>query len=39
MEVALFTGAWIEISPRFALSNFEAVALFTGAWIEMQIFA
>jgi len=33
--VALFTGAWIEISPSALVSTPVNVALFTGAWIEM----
>ena len=34
-QVALFTGAWIEISCFHAGILFFFVALFTGAWIEM----
>ena len=35
--VALFTRAWIEISPAMASSDTVTVALFTRAWIEMLI--
>ena len=35
-NVALFTRAWIEISPATASADTVTVALFTRAWIEMQ---
>ena len=34
--VALFTRAWIEISPNIPARNIKIVALFTRAWIEME---
>jgi len=34
-DVALFTGAWIEIKPMPYRVPSVSVALFTGAWIEM----
>ena len=34
-NVALFTGAWIEIARVVSSGGVIAVALFTGAWIEM----
>jgi len=37
LNVALFTGAWIEIPPGFGVSFFSNVALFTGAWIEITV--
>ena len=36
LYVALFTRAWIEIKPRFALYLLAYVALFTRAWIEIS---
>jgi len=36
-DVALFTGAWIEISDPAAPKTSPPVALFTGAWIEMPM--
>ena len=33
--VALFTRAWIEISPVIASADTVTVALFTRAWIEI----
>ena len=33
--VALFTRAWIEISPATASADTVTVALFTRAWIEI----
>ena len=35
--VALFTRAWIEINPRFAVYLLAYVALFTRAWIEIHL--
>jgi len=35
-QVALFTGAWIEIVGISNLPNSFLVALFTGAWIEIN---
>ena len=34
-SVALFAGAWIEITALFTLRSNSAVAPFAGAWIEM----
>ena len=35
MDVAPFTGAWIEMRPRPSTSAQPTVAPFTGAWIEI----
>jgi len=35
INVALFTGAWIEIIFNYIFGIWLFVALFTGAWIEM----
>ena len=35
--VALFTRAWIEITPQVIANEALMVALFTRAWIEMDI--
>ncbi len=37
MNVAPFTGAWIEISQGIATGASNAVAPFTGAWIEITL--
>jgi len=34
-EVALFTGAWIEMTTGNPFKAGGSVALFTGAWIEI----
>ena len=36
MNVAPFTGAWIEISDRLGSQFEQYVAPFTGAWIEIH---
>ena len=35
IQVAPFTGAWIEIMFASAANNLNSVAPFTGAWIEI----
>ena len=35
MEVAPYTGAWIEIVQRKQSCHRESVAPYTGAWIEI----
>ena len=37
MDVAPFTGAWIEIEGLHKPSNLVWVAPFTGAWIEIGL--
>ena len=37
MQVAPFTGAWIEMLASRSMSTIMNAAPFTGAWIEMSM--
>ena len=37
MDVAPFTGAWIEIGRQCGMGKRSPVAPFTGAWIEIDL--